>query len=228
MFFTRCCIFSLTCDLVTSQYMLTVDTNLNFVCCWCKQFIPLTLLMKTVMVETLSDWNQLSYIGVGFLTITFPLLFKLSQESTKALMILQTAPTVGTGFALFARPLTSCVLYIQIRTNLHLPKVGAQIVSGVLQNACKWVSGGAINACKGICQWWRKMNESLRGYWVMIATPQRKHMRTRQQRFNEFLQTLIRVDFQLGVKIIWGFIRGLFILQGLIAESNPDDLIVLN
>ena len=35
--------------------MLTVDTNLNFVCCQCKQFIPLKLLMKTVMVETSSE-----------------------------------------------------------------------------------------------------------------------------------------------------------------------------
>ena len=29
-------------------------------------------------------------------------------------MILHTARTVGTGFALFARPLTSCVFYIYI------------------------------------------------------------------------------------------------------------------
>ena len=48
------------------------------------------------------------------MTITFLILFELSQESTIALVILHTARvrTVGTGFALFARPLTSCVIYI--------------------------------------------------------------------------------------------------------------------
>ena len=42
------------------------------------------------------------------MTITFLILFELSQESTIALVILHTERTVGTGFALFARPLTSC------------------------------------------------------------------------------------------------------------------------
>ncbi len=90
-----------------------------------------------------------------------------------------------------------------------------QILSGVVQNARKWASGGVINACKVIGQWWQKMNEFLRGDWVLMTTHQRKHVRTRQQRFKEFLQTLIRVDFQLGVKIIWEFVRGLLISQGL-------------
>ncbi len=43
------------------------------------------------------------------------------------------------------------------------------------------------------------MNEYLRGDWVMMTAHQRKLVRTRQQRFNKLLQTLMEFDFQLGV-----------------------------
>ena len=48
-----------------------------------------------------------SYIGVGFLTLTFLFLFKSVRVSTIASVILQTSRTVGNGFALFVRLLTS-------------------------------------------------------------------------------------------------------------------------
>ena len=51
------------------------------------------------------------------MTITFLILFELSQESTIALVILHTAHTVGTGFALFARPLT---IYIYIYIYIYI------------------------------------------------------------------------------------------------------------
>ena len=64
--------------------------------------------------------HHLTMAWPGLLTITFLILFELSQESTIALVILHTARTVGTGFALFARPLTSCVFVIYIYIYIYI------------------------------------------------------------------------------------------------------------
>ena len=41
--------------------------------------------------------------------------------------------------------------------NLDLPKVGVQIVSGVVENARKWVSGGVIKFTKVVKRWAQKL-----------------------------------------------------------------------